>query len=260
MKRVTLGMTGIETSYLAIGTGSNGWGGKSDQTRKGRRWLGDLLVEAYAAGVTFWDLADQYGSHRYAKQALARVERESVTILTKTTSNGYEDTKGDIERFLREIGTDYLDIVLLHCMGSHDWTRSHAGARRAFSEAKEQGLIRAVGVSNHDFGALQTAAREPWVEFILARFNHSGASMEASPEEVSAVLEKAHDNGKAVCAMKVLGAGKLAADPERAIRYVTGFDWVDSLTIGVTDSDQLRRNLNIVESAAGESEELRTAV
>ncbi|RLD64612.1 MAG: aldo/keto reductase, partial [Bacteroidetes bacterium] len=58
---VTLGNTGIKISRLAIGTGSNGWKGSSNQTRKlGLKGLSGLLNHAYDRGVYFWDSADQY--------------------------------------------------------------------------------------------------------------------------------------------------------------------------------------------------------
>ncbi len=82
---VTLGNTGIKISRLAIGTGSNGWGGSSNQTRKlGIKGLSGLLNHAYDRGVYFWDSADQYGSHPHLKEALKTIPREKVVILTKT--------------------------------------------------------------------------------------------------------------------------------------------------------------------------------
>ena len=119
---VTLGNTGIKISRLAMGTGSNGWEGSSDQTRKlGLKGLSDLLNHAYDRGVYFWDSADQYGSHAHLKEALKTIPREKVVILTKTRATTEEEMKSDLERFRNELGTDYLDIVLLHAITDPEW-------------------------------------------------------------------------------------------------------------------------------------------
>jgi aryl-alcohol dehydrogenase-like predicted oxidoreductase len=117
MQRVILGNTGIEVSKLCIGTGTLGWGGGSNQTRKlGLNGLADLLVYAYEQGIAFIDTADQYGSHPHIREALKRIPREKVVITTKTTARNAKRMKSDLDRFRKELGTDYLDIVLLHCM------------------------------------------------------------------------------------------------------------------------------------------------
>ena len=78
MQRVTLGRTGIVVSRLCIGTGTSGWGGSSNQTRLGFDRLVRLLCYAYDRGITFWDTADQYGSHGHVREALQTVSRANV--------------------------------------------------------------------------------------------------------------------------------------------------------------------------------------
>ena len=77
MQVVDFGRTGLRVSRLSIGTGTHGWGGKSDQTALGLKGLVDLLHFAHDQGVTFWDAADQYGSHSYIKEALKGLDRSS---------------------------------------------------------------------------------------------------------------------------------------------------------------------------------------
>src|SRR6056297_1980735 len=124
--QIELGNTGIRTTRMAMGTGTRGFGGSSNQTRQlGIKGLSDMLEVAYDEGITFWDSADQYGSHPHLKKALERVPREKVTILTKTNSKTKEGVEADLERFRKELGTDYLDIVLLHAVSNPDWPRTH---------------------------------------------------------------------------------------------------------------------------------------
>src|SRR5919198_299793 len=130
-------------SRLAQGTGTHGVNKSSNQIRRlGDQGLADLLVAGVANGLNFWDLADQYGSHPHAKLALKTVPRDKVVILTKTHATTEKEMREDLERFRKEIGTDYLDIVLLHCMLNANWTSERAGAMTVLAEAKQKGIIR----------------------------------------------------------------------------------------------------------------------
>ncbi len=250
MDRVLLGRTGIEVSRLAIGTGTNGWGGRSQQTELGFEELADLLCFAYDQGITFWDSADGYGSHPHVKKALERVPREKVVITTKTASRTPEAALADVERFRRELGVDTLDILLLHCLLDPEWPTTYAPVLDALSEAKAQGKIRALGCSCHNFGAFQTAAVTPRVEVVLARINAHDLHMDAPHEEVVPVLQQMHDAGKGVYGMKVMGQGELGRDPRAAIAYVMSLPSVDAFTIGMTSREQVLQNVALVDELA----------
>ncbi|MEJ2054221.1 MAG: aldo/keto reductase, partial [Calditrichaceae bacterium] len=172
---VKLGATGIKTSRLAMGTGSWGWGGSSNQTRKlGIKGLSDLLHYAYDNGVIFWDSADEYGSHPHMKEALKQIPREKGVILTKTRATTEKEMRADLDRFRKEIGTDYLDIVLLHNMQNPHWPNYKKAAMNVLSQARENGIIRAHGVSCHTLSALKAASASVWVQIDLVRFNPAG--------------------------------------------------------------------------------------
>src|SRR5438132_13799522 len=79
---VTLGKTGIQTSRLAMGTGTVGSGHHSHQTALGVKGLSDLLLNGYDHGLRFFDSADSYGSHPHVAEALQHVPRDKVTVLT----------------------------------------------------------------------------------------------------------------------------------------------------------------------------------
>ncbi|HYP06271.1 MAG TPA: aldo/keto reductase [Bryobacteraceae bacterium] len=133
--------------------------------------LADLYRAGFDMGVTFWDSADQYGSHPHLKEPLKNVPREKVTIMTKTHASTEAEMRADLDRFRKEIGVDYLDIVLLHCMMDGDWNHKKRGAMNVLTEARQKGIVKTHGVSNHTMEALKTAAAEPWVQVNLARFN-----------------------------------------------------------------------------------------
>jgi aryl-alcohol dehydrogenase-like predicted oxidoreductase len=239
--RVKLGNTGIEMSRMAMGTGTSGFGGSSNQTRQlGIKGVSDMLRAAFDEGINFWESADQYGSHPHLKEALKKTKREDVVILTKTNSSSYEAVKKDLDRFRLELGTDYMDVVLLHAVTDGDWNRNMKGAMDALEEAKKAGLIRAHGISCHSLQALETAADEPWVDVDLARFNPGGAVMDADVATVQKVLTRMKQNGKAIIQMKVYGAGQLVDRKDECLQFHTGSGFIDAFTLGIESMEQLK--------------------
>jgi aryl-alcohol dehydrogenase-like predicted oxidoreductase len=250
MDYVDFGCTGLRVSRLSFGTGTQGWGGRSEQTDLGLDGLANLLRLAYDNGINFWDAADGYGSHRHVAKALQGIPKGAVVVATKTTSHSAKSVTQDIERFLKELGTDVLDIVLMHFMTDGEWPKRYAGAMEALSRAKEQGRVRAVGVSCHGLAPLRAAAALDWVEVALVRINCAGVNMDGSPSEVTPIIRGMYDAGKAVYGMKVLGRGQLADKACDAMQYVFELGTVYAITIGMSRHDNLRQNLRCVEELA----------
>lgn len=242
---VVLGKTGIRTSRLACGTGTIGGGGHSHQTRLGVNGLADLLVHGYEHGLRFFDSADAYGSHPAIAAALKRLPREKVTVLTKSDTRDPEGMRADIDRFRRELQTDYIDILLMHDMQEADWTTRYRRTMDVLSEAKEKGWIRTHGCSCHTIGALRAAAASPWVEVDLARMNPIGAHMDADPPTVLAVLREMRAKGKGVVGMKILGQGDMRDRQDEALHFALTNGALDAFTIGAENiaeqSDLMRR-------------------
>jgi 1-deoxyxylulose-5-phosphate synthase len=242
---VTLGRTGIQTSRLAMGTGTVGSGHHSNQTALGLGGLSRLLQNGYDNGLRFFDAADSYGSHPHVADALKHVDRSKVTVLTKSWARNGTEMRADLERFRRELNVEHLDIVLMHCVTEADWTTQFRSAMDALSEAKEKGIIRAHGCSCHSIEALRAAAKSPWVEVDLARINPIGSHMDADAETVVSVLREMRASGKAVIGMKILGQGDLRNRQNEAIRYALGLGVLDAFTIGAESigeqNDLMRR-------------------
>ncbi len=250
MESVVLGRTGLTVSRLAFGTGTNSVGHRSDQTDLGLEGLADLLRLAYDLGVTFWDTADAYGSQPHVARALAGLPRERVVIATKIAPRSGRAMTRAVNRILKELRTDVLDVVLQHCLTEVDWPERYIGAMEALSRAREQGKVRAVGVSCHSLGALEAAERSDWTEVVLARINFAGLQMDGSPEDVRPILERLHAAGKAVYAMKVMGCGPLGDRARAAIEYVLRLGTVGALSIGMVSAEQVRQNAGLVEELA----------
>src|SRR6476660_6375364 len=242
---VTIGKTGIRTSRLAMGTGTVGVGHHSHQTELGLKGLSELLLNGYDHGLRFFDAADSYGSHPHVAEALKHVPRDKVTVLTKTWARDPATARGDLDRFRKELGTDYIDICLMHCLTEGDWTERYRGVMDVFSEAKQKGIIRAHGCSCHSIEALRAAAKSPWLEVDPVRVNLIGSHMDADPATVVGVLREMKAAGKGVIGMKILGQGDMRDRQDEALKYALSLDVLDAFTIGaesrVEQEDLIRR-------------------
>jgi len=119
---VPLGKTKLRMSRMCLGTGMRGGNRQSNHTRLGKEKFEGLIRGANERGLTAFDLADLYGTHPYVVPALKGIPREKYTIISKMwfRSGGIPekerpDANVVVDRFLKEIGTDYLDLFLLHC-------------------------------------------------------------------------------------------------------------------------------------------------
>jgi 1-deoxyxylulose-5-phosphate synthase len=235
---VTLGKTGIQTSRLAMGTGTVGSGHHSHQTSLGIKGLSDLLLNGYDHGLRFFDSADSYGSHPHVAEALKHVPRDKVTVLTKTWARDPASARADLERFRRELGTEQIDICLMHCLTEGNWTDGYQGVMDVLSEAKERGIIRAHGCSCHSIEALRAAAKSPWVEVHLVRINPIGAYMDADPGTVVSVMREMRAAGKGIIGMKILGQGELRDRQDEALRFALSLNLLDAFTIGAESKSE----------------------
>ena len=208
-----------------------------------------LIRAAYDRGVRVFDLADLYGTHPYLLPALDGVPRDQFSIFTKIwfrpggiPDSDRPDADVVISRFLKEIGTDYLDLVLLHCVESPKWPQELRKQMDIMAKLKEKGVIRAHGVSCHTLGALEAAAEEPWVDSVHARVNPYGMVMDDKPDKVAPVLKKLHQAGKGVVGMKIIGEGRLRSDEEKrdaSTKYVLGLGCVDVLNVGFEKAEEI---------------------
>jgi len=246
---VPLGKTGLKGSRMCFGTGMKGWLRESNQTKLGKEEFESLLRAAYDRGVRAFDLADLYGSHPYIASALKDKDRGDYVIITKIwwKPNGLpEEDRPDpdviVPRFLKELQTDYVDVVLLHCVTSPEWPQELRKQMDILADLKDKGLVRAHGVSCHSLGALQAAAGEPWVDTVNARINAYGVKMDGPPEKVAPVLQELHKAGKGVVGMKLIGEGAFRDDDEKrdeSVRYVLGLGCADFLNVGFEKVEEI---------------------
>ncbi|HEX4589125.1 MAG TPA: aldo/keto reductase [Gemmataceae bacterium] len=251
---VTLGRSGVKTSLLGIGTGSNGVGRSSNQVKLGQEKFNKLLAHAFDRGIRYIDTADQYGSHIFVREAIraAKMPREKLFIQTKTRALNAEVAKADIERFREELGTDYIDSLLMHCMTKINWPTDMRPVMDVLDNAKAKGMVKAVGVSCHGLPPLQTAAATDWIDIDLARINPLGGNkgrMDSTPPVVAGLLKQMHDKGKGILGMKILAEGDLKKPEQKreSLKFVMGLGCVDAFVIGFEKPEQIDEICGMIE-------------
>lgn len=254
--QITLGKTGIKTTLLGMGTGFSGYNRSSNITRAGV--AEPLIKQAFNKGIRFFDCADSYGTHPFTAAALKGIPRESYVLSSKiwVSQGGIpEPERPDadvlIDRFRKELNTDYLDIVQIHCMTDALWTDKQKRQMDVLETLKAKKIIRAHGVSVHSLEALQAAAESDWVDVIHVRINPYGESMDRKdPAEVTPVIEKLHKAGKGVIGMKLIGNGKFRNDSDKidaSLKYVLDLGTVDMIIVGFELPEQIDNYIGRIE-------------
>ena len=256
--QVALGNTGVKLSRLGIGTGSNGG---SVQRALGQDGFTRLIRYAYDQGITYIDTADAYETHGMVRKAIQGLPREKLYIQTKMRWD--HPTIPDkplevLDRFRKELGTDYVDSLLIHCATKHNWHEELKPMMDAFLEAQDKKMIRLKGVSCHGLPALTRATQVNWVDVHLARINPQGRHVDGAagkwnePGDVPAAvheLKAMHAQGRGIIGMKIIGNGdfKKAEDREKSVRYAMNCGFVDAVVIGFAspaEVDEAIRRIN----------------
>ncbi len=245
---VTLGKSGIKTTLLGMGTGFSGYNRSSNITRAGN--AESVIRAAYERGIRFFDCADSYGTHPFTAAALKGVPRESYTLISKIWVGpggipGSERPDADVvvDRFRKELKTDYLDLIQIHCMTDPLWTDKQKKQMDILENLKAKKIIGAHGVSVHSLSAMETCVDNPWIDVIHVRVNPYGEVMDKNDaSQVIPVIERLHKAGKGVIGMKLIGNGNFKNDTDKinaSLKYVLGLGSVDMIIVGFEQPEQI---------------------
>jgi len=247
---VKLGKSGLETTLLGMGCAVHGGMRTSFLTRQDKSKSLSLIRYAYDSGVRYFDGADLYGTHGIIAEALQDIPREKILLSSKiwTREGGIPeperpDAEIVVDRFRKELNTDYIDLMQIHCMVTEDWTDTERRQMDILSDLKAKGIIRAHGVSVHTWEAMKAAVESPWVDVLHARINPYGISMDKpEPEEVVSLIHKLHDSGKGVIGMKLVGGDQFIEESDKrdhSLRFVLGLGSVDMIIVGFEQEAQV---------------------
>jgi predicted aldo/keto reductase-like oxidoreductase len=254
---VKLGKTGIKTTLLGMGTGFSGGNRSSNITRAGN--AESIIRQAYDKGIRFFDCADSYGTHTFTASALKGIPREKYVLSSKIwVSQGgipepeRPDADVVVERFRKELNTDYLDMVQIHCMTDGSWTDKQKKQMDILENLKSKKIIRAHGVSIHSLEAMEACVESPWVDVVHVRINPFGEAMDnKDPNMVIPVVEKLHKAGKGIIGMKLIGNGKFRNDSEKidaSLKYVLELGTVDMIIVGFELPEQIDNYIGRINS------------
>lgn len=240
---VTLGNSGVKVTRLAFGTGT--FGGRV-QRELGQEDFTRLVRHAYDRGIRFFETADAYtGMPQMLATALKGIPRDSYKLMTKYRLRDTDDPRGTIDRLVhKDLNTEYVDIMLLHCVRVADWPQQYEKLRDAFSEAKDKKVMLAHGASCHGLLPLRSFPGNKWLDVALMRMNHDGTKMDSMQtrdtddkgdvNEVFSHVEKIHAQGTGVLGMKLIGEGRFTTPEQRdaAMRKVLKPGFADAITVG----------------------------
>lgn len=255
LQKVALGKTGLETTLLGYGTGIHGGSRSSFLTRQDRVKSVATLRHAYDRGIRMFDCADTYGTHGLVAEAIKGMKREEILLTSKiwTRTGGIpEPERPDahivVDRFRKELDTDYIDVVQLHCMVEAQWTDGERRQMDILEDLKAKGVIRAHGTSVHSLEAMEAGVKDPWVDVLHARINPFGIAMDRpDPAEVVEVIHQMHSSGRGVIGMKLVGNGDLRNESEKidqSLKFVLGLGSVDMMIVGFESEEQIDNYLD----------------
>ncbi len=248
----TVGLGGtLRVPLLGMGTGVRA-GNRSNQLfRHGQDKFDATILRAWEEGVRLFDCADSYGSLPHVGRALKDKPRDSYVLVSKIwchPKGGIPDHEprdnatAVVERFLKEAGSEFIDVVQVHCQTHADWPARYRRQMDQLEECKQRGLLKAHGCSCHTLEALSAAADEPWVDVVHSRINPWGVKMDGPADKVVPILKKIHAAGKGVIGMKLVGEGEFSNDSakiDEALRFVLGLGCVDALIVGFENPEQI---------------------
>lgn len=229
MEYTVLGKTGLKISRM-------GFGGIPIQRidAEGTRALMKKLMEA---GVNYIDTARGYTvSEEYLGYALEGI-RDKFVVATKSMARTREAMAADIEKSLKNLRTDYIDLYQVHNPSQEqlDQVVNAGGALEALLEAKQAGKIRHIGLTAHSTAVFERALGLDWVETIMFPYN----IVENQGEEL---IQKCREKNIGFIAMKPLAGGAIE-NATLALRYVCANPAVTVVIPGMAEPEELEENI-----------------
>lgn len=193
MHTVTLGSTGITVN-------KNGFGALPIQ-RVSAEYAVRLLQKAYSAGITYFDTARWYTDSEEKLGAAFAGMREKIFLATKTGAETAEGFWKDLEQSLRNLRTDYIDIYQFHNPAVCPKPGDGSGLYESMQEAKAQGKIRHIGITNHRLAVAREAVASGLYETLQFPFSY------LSGEQELALVQECQKAGMGFVSMKALSGG-----------------------------------------------------
>ena len=218
-----------------------------------------LLKSAVENSVNFFDSAEIYQTYAYLR-ALIKFYPD-VIITTKTFAYTKEQAKNSVEKALRELDRDYIDIFLLHEQESILTIKGHWEAFEELLKYKEKGIIKAVGISTHTTAGVKGATETKEIDIIHPLYNYKGWGIkDGTVEEMLFAIKNAYKAGKELYAMKALAGGHLIKDNINALKHVFNIKEFSAVAVGIQSYEELMCNLALAKGLEPEEQFLNSCL
>lgn len=239
-----LGKTDIKVSKIAFGSLTMGPLQRNLTTVEGA----SLIKYAYDQGINFIDTAELYETYGHIREALKVIPREKFVIASKSYAYSRETAKASFEKAIFEMDTDYIDVFMLHEQMNALTLKGHYEAIEYFLKLKEQGRIKAIGVSTHYVECVRAILRYPEIEVVHPITNVNGLGIQdGSRQEMELAIRAFKNSGGGVFGMKPLGGGNLLASVDACFDYVLAQRDLDAIAFGMQSKAEIDYNVRRVE-------------
>ena len=204
-----------------------------------------VIQHAIESGINFLDTAEFYETYPYIRHALDALEPAFLSgalsrpiIASKSLAPSYVGMRRAIKDCREALGIDAIDIFLLHEVREAPDFENRTGAWECLLEAKDKGLVRAIGISTHHICAAADAINTPGLDILFPLINFRGLGIRkgastGTKEEMEIVIKTAAERGIGVFSMKAFGGGNLLGDYTKALDYTTSLPGITSAMIGL---------------------------
>lgn len=240
MKYNELGNTGIKVSQLCFGGLTVGPLQANLSPAEG----GKVIEKAFELGVNFIDTAQLYKTYEHIKEGMKNFNREDIIISSKSYAYDTKTARESIDDALKSLGTDYVDIFMLHEQESEHTIRGHYEALEYYLRLKEKGIIRAVGLSTHAIAGVKAAVKYKEIDIIHPIVNVSGLGIsDGNVKEMITEMKNYKARGGGIFSMKPLGGGNLINRIDKSFNFILGLDCIDSIAVGMQTIDEVVANV-----------------
>jgi len=256
-----LGKTGAQVSILAVG------GGQRFYTTRSEDEAAQFITRAAEAGITYFDNADSYGRGR-SEQIMgrgfqARGGRKGLFIATKISNRNGAEVPAIIERSLKNLQLDQLDLIHIHSLENEDdlaRIEAKGGVLEALLKARDQKLTRFIGITSHDApAAMKLALERHDFDCCQMALNAAMADMIGTTKPVTAgdhsfeslALPAARRKNMGVIAMKVFARDALSGQPEATARNLIYYALslpVTTAVVGMPTLQHLEENVALAKA------------
>jgi predicted aldo/keto reductase-like oxidoreductase len=251
MKKVILGSTGMEVSPLVFGSLPMG----PLQAARSPRDGGRLLRYALERGINMIDTAELYDNYGHLREALDGY-RGRCFLATKTHASDADTARLHVERALRELAVDRLDVVHVHAARVADPLVERRPVIDALLKLREEGKIAHIGLSSHYISAIRNAAGSPDIAVIHPLINQRGMGiLDGTAAQMAAAIAEVAAAGKGVYAMKALAGGNLIGEARNSLRFVRGLAGVHGVAVGMLSEREIDANIALFADAELDEEQ-----